>query len=69
MKKIEIILNGEKKEVPESSTITELLDLMEIKSKMFVVEKNMEIVNKENYSSEEVKEGDSFEIVGFFGGG
>ncbi len=69
MKKITIAVNGEKKEIQEGLTIEELLGLMEIKSKMLVVEKNKEIIDKKNYVIEAVKEGDSFEIVGFFGGG
>lgn len=66
---LKIKLNGEEKQVQEETTVQELLDELEIKSKMFVVEKNREILPKENYSSCKIAEGDSFEIVGFFGGG
>ncbi len=69
MQKIKITLNGEEKEVNEGITIQELLDLMKIKGKMLVVEKNKEITEKQNYVDEFIKEGDNLEIVGFFGGG
>lgn len=69
MKKITVTVNGEKKEFHEGATIREMLDLLEIKSKMLVVEKNTEIVDKNNYQATFLKEGDNYEIVGFFGGG
>lgn len=56
-------------ELENSSTVAEMLQEREVTGTMFVVEKNMQIVPKENYSSEKVQSGDSFEIVGFFGGG
>ena len=64
-----IKLNGKEKQVQEETTVQDLLDELEIKTKMIVVEKNLEILPKENFSSCKVAEGDSFEIVGFFGGG
>ena len=69
MGNINITINGEKKDVPENSTVQELVDSMKIKNKMFVVEKNLKIVNKEDYSVCKLEAGDSLEIIGFFGGG
>lgn len=66
---VKVKLNGEEKEFQEHATVQDILDEINIKSKMFVVEKNLEILPKENYSSCKIAEGDSFEIVGFFGGG
>lgn len=56
-------------ELENSSTVAEMLQEREVTGTMFVVEKNMQIVPKENYQNEAVQSGDSFEIVGFFGGG
>ena len=42
---------------------------MKFKSSLLVVEKNREIVQKEDYINSVVLEGDRLEIVGFFGGG
>lgn len=69
MNTIKIKLNGEDKEISSDFTIKQLLDETKLKSKMMVVEKNMEIIPKEQYDSSLLKEGDSIEIVGFFGGG
>lgn len=69
MTKIAIIVNGQEKEIPQDYTVQELIDLMEIKSKMFVVEKNNRIIDKKDYRAEKAEAGDTFEIVSFFGGG
>lgn len=66
---VKIKINGQAKEVAKNSTIQNLIDHSKLKSDMFVVEKNLEIVPKENYSSITVSEGDEVEIVSFFGGG
>ncbi len=69
MSKISIKINGKDIELQNSSTVAEMLDERSVTGAMFVVEKNLQIVPKENYSETEIKENDSFEIVGFFGGG
>jgi sulfur carrier protein len=46
-----------------------MLDVMENKNKMIVIEKNLEIVPKENFAQTLLKEGDSIEIISFVGGG
>ena len=69
MKKIKIKINGQEKELPDNTTIKEILNLMKIKNNMLVVEKNIEIIDKKDYESICVKEGDNIEIAGFFGGG
>ena len=66
---ITIKLNGKDMEIPVGSTISNLLNITGIKSKMFVVEKNKEIVDKTDYDTCQVSESDVIEIVGFFGGG
>jgi len=56
-----------KKEINADFTIHKLLEQMEIKNPMTVVEKNLSIVPKDKYS-DIIQEGDSLEVVGFFGG-
>lgn len=69
MNKIKVIINGKNIELKNSSTVAQMLLEREITGSMFVVEKNLEIVSKEDYEKTKVGENDSFEIVGFFGGG
>ena len=64
----QITLNGNKKEIQEGMTLEALLGQMEL-PKFFVVEKNLEIIYKENYSSTVLLDGDVLEIAAFCGGG
>lgn len=69
MNKINVKINGKNIELKESLTIAQMLQERNVTGTMFVVEKNLEIVPKEKYFETEIKSGDNFEIVGFFGGG
>lgn len=69
MDTINIKINGNDIELKKSSNVAEMLTEREVSGTMFVVEKNKEIVQKEKYAKTPVLENDSFEIVGFFGGG
>jgi len=64
-----ITLNGEKKEVPESISITGLLELLKIQHQQVAVELNMEIVRKDKFDVMVIHEGDSLEVVSFMAGG
>lgn len=64
-----ITLNGEKKQVPNNVTITDLLAFLDIQHQRVAVELNLEIVKKDTYDTTDVKEGDSLEIVSFMSGG
>ncbi len=64
-----IKINGNEFEFEKSLTVSQLLEERNITGSMFVVEKNLVIVAKEEYSSTAVLDGDVFEVVGFFGGG
>lgn len=66
---MKVIINGKDIELETSSTVAQMLTEREVSGTMFVVEKNREIVQKENYVQTPVAENDVFEIVGFFGGG
>lgn len=69
MDKIKIILNGKEKEIDRNSTVKDILETLNIKSPMLVVERNVEIVPKEQYESCQLQDGDKLEVVSFFGGG
>ena len=68
MSKIKVIINGKDIELENVSTVEEMVKARNITG-MFVIEKNMQIVQKEKYAETTVAENDSFEILGFFGGG
>lgn len=64
----QITLNGEKREIINNSTVANLLNGMDL-PKFFVVEKNKEIIYKENFDSVVLFDGDVLEIATFCGGG
>lgn len=66
---VQLVINGENREVTEVSTITDLLVLFKLEQKILVVELNREIIERTQYDSMALKEGDRLEIVHFVGGG
>jgi len=66
---ISVTINGETREVPEGLTVKDLLAYLDLHERLVVVEKNREIVRREDYEAVDVGEGDAFELVHFVGGG
>jgi thiamine biosynthesis protein ThiS len=66
---MQIILNGQKREIPAGLTVEGLLQYLDIKPQRVAVEINEEIVRKATYSAKDIKEGDRIEVVQFMGGG
>ena len=64
-----IRVNGKDVELFKSKTIRDFIIERDVSGTMFIIEKNGKIVNKEDYETEPVTEGDSLELVGFVGGG
>lgn len=57
-------------ELPEEvRTVSRLLEYLGVEKKIVVVERNRQILEKEDHDSTPVVEGDSIEIVHFVGGG
>ena len=68
-KLIEIVLNGEARQVPDGNTVQGLLEFLSIPTERVAVELNLEIVRKPAWSSTLVEAGAKVEIVHFVGGG
>ena len=64
-----IKVNGEKKELPDNSTIEAMLNALSIKAVGIAVEVNREIVPKRLFGSSALNDGDAVEIVRMVGGG
>jgi thiamine biosynthesis protein ThiS len=64
-----IILNGEKKNVPDGITVIGLLEHLNIQHQRVAVERNEEIVKKSAYAETVLIDGDALEVVSFMGGG
>jgi sulfur carrier protein len=66
---IEIIVNGEQRSVPESTTVAALLSELELGDKRVAVERNGEIVPRSRHDEQSLADGDRIEIVHAIGGG
>lgn len=66
---IDVQVNGEPREVPAGVSVRGLLEHLELKPELVVVERNGEILRRERYPQVQVEPGDVLELVHFVGGG
>ena len=66
---MEIVINGESKQLSAPLSVAELLDVLELKGDRIAVELNRQIVRRENWSAARLNDQDRLEIVQFVGGG
>jgi sulfur carrier protein len=64
-----LIINGENREVESVSSVADLLTQFKLDQKILVVELNRDIIERTNYETTPLQEGDRMEIVHFVGGG
>ncbi len=62
-------VNGEDRELPQGTTVSQLLETLQIVPERVVVEVNLTILKRAQHASAVLKEGDHVEIVHFVGGG
>ncbi len=66
---MEVMVNGEKQNLPEATTAAQLLEQLKIVPERVVVELNMTILKRAQLPSTLLKAGDCVEIIHFVGGG
>jgi len=66
---MEILVNGEPREVPEALTVAELIERMGLEGRRLAVEVNREIVPRSEHAARRLRPGDRVEIVHAIGGG
>jgi len=66
---IRIKINGIEKEIPQNTTIKELLSSLNVLDKTMAVAVNMKIVKKDDWDKFVLKENDKVEALNFVGGG
>lgn len=64
-----ILINGEIFKFENNITIGELVKIRNLEGKLFVIEKNLNIIPKTEYDSTVLSDGDSIEIATLCGGG
>ena len=66
---IHVRLNGKEREVSAGHTVRSLVESLELRPALVVVELNREILARDTYDEVPVREGDTIELVHFVGGG
>ena len=66
---MEILLNGDLRRIPESWTIADLLADLQIENRYCAVERNCEVVPREQHAASRLQSGDRIEVVTLVGGG
>ncbi|MFL6463551.1 MAG: sulfur carrier protein ThiS [Bryobacteraceae bacterium] len=66
---IEVVLNGERREVPPDQSVSMLLAWLQIPSDRVAVELNKKLVRKRDWDQTVVPHASQLEIVEFVGGG
>ena len=66
---MKVEINGETKTIPDGLDVAELLGHLGLDPRMVVVERNRDILRREQLADVEVAAGDRFELVHFVGGG
>jgi len=66
---MEIIVNGDRREVPDALTVAALLDFLQMRPNRVAIERNRDILPRSQWQATQIQPNDSFEIVQFVGGG
>ncbi len=64
-----LTINGEPRAVPDCLTVATLVQHLGMKGDRIAIERNREIVSRNDWADVELAEGDRLEIVHFVGGG
>lgn len=66
---MEIVFNGQQRQVRSGTTIAVLLAELDLASRPLAVEVNLELVPRAGHAQRELQEGDRLEVVTLVGGG
>jgi sulfur carrier protein len=67
--KIQVIVNGEAREVPTGFAVSDLLSHLGLPNDRVAIERNLEILPRSQWTTTALQPGDRFEIVHLVGGG
>ncbi len=66
---ISLAVNGEERTVERGTTVAGLLEELELEPRTVVVERNREIIPRDDYGEVTLQDDDTLELVHFVGGG
>ncbi len=64
-----VVINGERRDIPDGLNVAGLLDHLGMSNGRVAVERNLDILPRARWQDTQVQANDSFEIVHFVGGG
>ena len=69
MQTLAVTVNGARRELPADATVLSLLESLALDPAHVVVERNGEILRREDFSATPLAEEDALEVIRFVGGG
>jgi sulfur carrier protein len=66
---VRLVVNGKPRDVPAPLTVAGLLQHFDVHPQAVAVELNGEVLRRERFAEQELREGDRIEIVRMIGGG
>ncbi|MCR4412446.1 MAG: sulfur carrier protein ThiS [Thermoguttaceae bacterium] len=66
---MQIVVNGQARDVPEGTTVADLLADLGLDAHIVAVERNFQVVPRARHATERLAQGDRLEIVTLVGGG
>ena len=66
---MDVTVNGTQRQLPEGTTVSVLLQTLQVQPERVVVEVNLEILKRAEHAKRVLHGGDHVEIVQFIGGG
>ena len=67
--KIQIYINGKKKNIDTDSNLIDILAEYSLKNKLVAIEVNQEVIPKSKYKTKKINKNDKIEILELIGGG
>ena len=66
---MEIVINGESRQVAEGISVAEVLQMLDLAGRRVAVEVNLDIVPRSEHETRKLRPGDRVEVVQAIGGG
>jgi len=66
---ITLSINGEPRQLPSSTSVAELIEILGYTGKRIALERNGEIVPRSSFATQRLADGDKLEVVVAVGGG
>ena len=66
---MKITLNGKEKTIEAPCTLTQLIESLDQHPQRIAVQLNSKIIKRDEYSGQQIQDGDSIELLHFVGGG